>query len=376
VENSAQVDVAWKKTNDIVPAAWFYVKNSATATFHNVLITLSPDDGQFAMWCGDRTRQGKGFPDNPCEFLQKGIDKDYMCKHIAYVFDQTMTQETWRKEIEKQLKSKPVKKAVGSSEIMTVLPLGKPTLIFGPTGSGKTHVVREFLKTQPETRSVRINISDDFEGVDVLQKMFPGDDGKWIRIPGELRTAFDMAVNEKVIVVLEEFTRSKRSLRNILLKAMEVEDGFYMLHDFTKAQYIKVPKENLSFIATCNLGYSDTSALDPATARRFAFNVFHDYQVDEEKKILGGMVDEPVAKAIMSIAESIRNQYRNSDLPAPLDTGSLIEWAQAISDGLGFVLAAKLTWVNRILEKDSHGYPEQGQMEGIMLELEDVAGGL
>ena len=341
------------------------------ATLHNVVLAKHPTTKVFSMWCGDSTVvKEDGETENRCEYwgkfknLEKAGETGYACKHIIYV-TRDINRDRHRKKAIEEMLGVNTSFTLSGDALSLGLQLGKNVFIYGPTGSGKTHRVRELLKACTDAEIQKINISDGIEDVDLLQKLLPDGQG-WKRLEGELRTAFNIAKERKVIVVLEELLRSSRSLRNLLIKAMDKEDDSYTLHDITTAERITVPASNLNFIATANLNYDDTSKLDPALARRFQICVFQDYAVDAEKELLKKKVGGKLATKLCAIAKEVRARHREELLAAPLDTGSLLEWADLIDKGVNLVDAAGMSWLYRVVTKDNLGYPEQGEMSVIM----------
>lgn len=351
----------WKGEKGVV----FKCKNNDNGHLHNVVVSVHPTQKNISMWCSDTSIVAMdGEPEGKCEFWQKrqSSKRNYMCKHMVYVYNQPSFKSHCEDEL---VIPAPMESFVIPEIAEKILPLWKNTLIYGPTGSGKTHMVREMLKVA-DAEVFRINITDGYEDVDALQKLVPTPDGKgWNRLEGELVKAFKSARERRVIVSLEELTRSSRSFRNLLIKAMDQEEDQFILHDITTGERIEVPANNLMFVATGNINHADTSELDPALARRFPICLFQDYNVTEETKLLAARSSYQMADTLMKITIKVREQYQTGILPAPLDTGSLIHWCDVIEAGFSLIEAAKMTWLYRIVEKDSHGYPESGQIEAI-----------
>ncbi len=371
VREIRDVAVTFKGMKKESPAVVFKVVNkkatSGGPTLHNVVIGKHPTTGLFTMWCGDASIvKADSEREDKCEFWKKRAQLDpdgYMCKHIAFAYENL--DSAAKAKIEERLAESWASSDNGD-RLSLGLKMWKNTFLFGPTGSGKTHELRRLLQENNGYEVCKIHISDGLEDVDLLQKLLPDPEkGGWQRRKGELRVAFDMAQEKKTIVQLEELTRSTRSLRNLLIKALDREDDFYTLHDITTGERISVKAENILFMATANLGYSDTSEIDPALARRFPIFIFHDYNVQNEREVLEGKVGADIAKKLCKIAKEIRAQYRTGRLNCPLDTGSLIEWADAIANGVGIPEAASLTWLFRVVERDNMGYPEAGQLSAI-----------
>lgn len=371
VREIKDVAVTFKGMKTESPAVAFKVVNkkpsSRGPSLHNVVIGRHPSTGLFTMWCGDSSIvKADGEREDRCEFWKKRAQLDpegYACKHIIYAYENLDSAK--KSEIEEKL-AESWESSDNNERLARGLKMWKNTFLFGPTGSGKTHEMRRLLQEHPEYEIVKIHISDGLEDVDLLQKLLPDPEkGGWLRSKGELRIAFDMAQEKKTIVQIEELTRSTRSLRNLLIKALDREDGIYTLHDITTGERVAVKAENILFMATANLGYADTSEIDPALARRFPIFIFHDYNIQKEREVLQERVGPDVAVRLCKIAKEIRAQYRTGRLNCPLDTGSLIEWADAIANGVGIFEAASLTWLYRVVERDNMGYPESGQLSAI-----------
>lgn len=351
-------------------AILFRVWNKDGDTYHNVVISKHPEDEKLRIWCGDKLFQELGYNEHPCWFWRNFGTGEPHCKHVAFVLEQLDKDEYAKKRIEEFFY--PEKANGKTNAIKLALSLSKPILIYGPTGSGKTHTVLEMVKEE-NLPLYQINITNGLEDIDLLQKLLPDPEtGKWKRVEGELVKAFKHAQKEKVVILLEEVSRSSKSLRNLLIKAMDRKDGKYLLHDFTSGEYIEVPAENIVWIGTANLGssYGDTSELDPALMRRFSLTVFMDYNTEKEKEILKEIVDEETAEKMVRFAKVIRENYLAGRLPYPLDTGSLVEWAELTRELEDPIEAAEMSFLYRIVERDSFGYPEKGQIEAIREELE------
>ena len=83
-------------------------------------------------------------------------------------------------------------------------------------------------------------------------------------------------------------------------------------------------------------------------------------------------MSEDVAEKMVEFAKKIRENYLAGRLPYPLDTGTLVEWAQMTAETGDPIESAELVFLYRIVERDSFGYPEQGQLEVIREELENL----
>ncbi len=366
----------WKdketKEESQTKALLFRVRNKDRDTYHNVVIGVSPKDGKFRIWCGDGYCQSLGYDEDHCWFWRNHAKGEPHCKHVAYVLNWIKGDSSRQKWVEDTLLGRNTVGGTGiQGKLRLAIKKAKSILLYGPTGSGKTHTVLEVVKEE-SLPPYQINITNGLEDIDLLQKLIPDpENGKWQRIEGELVKAFRHAQKEKVAILLEEVSRSSKSLRNLLIKAMDKKDNAYTLHDFTSGEYITVPAENIVWIATANLGssYGDTSELDPALMRRFSLTVFVDYDTKKELEILKRIVGEATAKAMVDFARKIRDNYLAGRLPYPMDTGTLVEWAEMTAETGDPIESAEMVFLYRIVERDSFGYPEKGQLEVIREEL-------
>ena len=211
----------------------------------------------------------------------------------------------------------------------------KPLLLAGPTGSGKTHtvlkLVRELLKSKKIDCFYQINLSGGIEDIDLLGKIIPVN-GNWKVVDGELVKALKDAQNgKKVVVLLEELTRASQSARNLILKVVDTVGGKIVVNNYLTGETYEIDPENIWFIATANLGYSDTDELDPALRRRFVV-VYKGYDEEAEKSLLLKMGYTPEAvDLIMSFTNTIRNLVKEEGM-APFDTGTLKDFATILKE--------------------------------------------
>lgn len=345
--------------------------------FHNVVIGLKPGATEPAVWCGDHALKGM-FPqeESPCEFWKKAkIQNGYCCKHIQAALTWIANDPGVADETEAKLRSvlpEPQSFPEPESEIerdaRVTLSAGLPVLFFGPTGSGKSWLAAKLIEKSGR-KPFHIHISDGLEDLDLLQKLIPSEDGKgWRRLPGELTQAFSAAQDEPVIVLLEEVTRSSKSLRNMLIHVLDRKGDSYWLHNWTSGRHYKVAIDRIHWIGTANLGagYSDANEIDPALLRRFGSALMVDYDAVAETRLLNRMgLESGMAASMVSVASQLRTQFREGRLPRPVDTASLLDWGRLIQAGMAPLRAAQCSWINRVAEMDRHGYPEPGHVSVI-----------
>ena len=210
----------------------------------------------------------------------------------------------------------------------------KPTVLTGPTGSGKTELIRMLCERTgtPLTIIPMGTITDPVEQLIGKMDLDPSTNG----------TKFDwadfaLAIQRPGVILLDEINRCPRNGTNILFSVL---DGTATLvasgAKSTDQRNIKVNPECV-FFATANLGfeYTGTSQMDIALWNRF-FCVELDYlDVKAETKILQVRtgIEEDDARNISLIAANIRKSQRSGTLEHGVSTRETIMCAEAVRDG-------------------------------------------
>ena len=386
IRSGVQADYLWKdiqtkktaKTNIVFAV----VQNNDNNHKHVVVIGKNPFKDGFAIWCGDKVLSKSFGLHDKCIYW-----KNKTCKHTQYVaglcLEELNLDEDSTSALHENLMDfckffaetpSQAKKSSRVDEVRLVLETGLPALVVGPTGSGKTYAVLRELVEQKKAGTLDFSIitfTSGMEDVDLLAKIIPDGSGKWTIRDGELWKAFKQAQasETKYVILLEELTRATPKALNVLVKAMDGVATNYHLQNFITGEEISVAKSKLQFIATANLGssYTGTSELDPAVMRRFLICRFWDYDVSLERQILNSIVknSEEVDK-VQKLVSSLRNAYRQAELPYPVDTGTLktmVEVKQKLK--LSYWEAFRMTALFRIVEKDASGYPDASQVKAV-----------
>jgi len=119
-------------------AILFRVRNRENEHFHNVVIVKH--DKKLRIWCNDLHLQ-KIYPEAKCWFWRNFQKGKPHCKHIAFVLQYLDHNPDMKKRIEELLTEK--EEAGVRAKIHLAIRLSKPILLYGPTGSGKTHTAME-----------------------------------------------------------------------------------------------------------------------------------------------------------------------------------------------------------------------------------------
>ena len=323
------------------------------------------------MWCGDvYCERELGYKENEC-YQKKG--RTTVCHHMTAVVNELLNNEILLDRVERDLNPDAFKIAstpLSNDEFSIGYEMKLPMLLYGVTGAGKSHSVLEFVREvrfkNPKIEFFQINMSSGLEDIDLLAKMIPDpENGKWSIRDGELWKAFKTAVEKPVIILIEELTRSTKSARNLFLKAMDSVSGKYHLQNFVTGEAVEVPVDNIWWVATANIGYSDTEEVDPALMRRFLITKFVDYDLEKEKQIVADILkdEEKAEKIIEEIVKPIRKAYESGQIPYPIDTGTLKVFATLYHKTGDLLKSAQMTFMYRIVDVDSTGKPSEEQIQ-------------
>lgn len=198
-------------------------------------------------------------------------------------------------------------------------------LLYGPTGTGKTHSALEWIRDKGLSHAM-VTVSDGFEDIDFLTYIIPSAKGiqyKEKEIVSLLRKA---EAWENVAILIDEVNRGSKSFMNLLLKMLDPVTGMYEVNNFVKDEVIKIPKENVIFFCTANLGggYSGTNDLDEALFDRFNKIAFIDYNKWYEAALFDNF--GTFSTQVKTIVDYIRDLYKDNTLKRPISTRTIKSW--------------------------------------------------
>lgn len=206
------------------------------------------------------------------------------------------------------------------------------TMILGPTGCGKTSVVKEVC-----TRlGIPLYIFDMGSMIDPISSLL----GVHRLVKGE--SIFDYAkftkvIQEPCVILLDEINRSSMGSNNILFPCLDDRRTLSVeVASGDGLREIKVHPE-VTFIATANIGseYTGTMLMDRALTNRFFPLELGHIPNDEEVKVLNSRTGLEIDKAqvLVKITNNIRSMADKSELSTGVSIRETLMVAKLVSDG-------------------------------------------
>lgn len=240
----------------------------------------------------------------------------------------------------------------------------KNTLLVGPTGSGKTELLRLLAEQINKTYSVYDmgSMHDPMTGLLGVH-----------RINSDGYSTFDYSkfskdIQDKDIIILDELSRAPQTTSNILLPCLDSRRELPIeIASSTGVRNIPVG-ETTTFFATANIGseYTGSGIMDRALVDRF-FIIEMDYlTVVEETKVLCERtgIQKEIAQTISRVADSIRGLWRKGDLSLAVSTRHTLEVAALVADG--FSLLQSFEFVFLPLYEGTNSEGERSQVRTIL----------
>lgn len=221
------------------------------------------------------------------------------------------------------------------------------TLFKGPTGSGKTQIVRKAC----EKIGIPCCVYDMGSMYDPLSEMLGVH-----RISSDGRSVFDYArftrdIQTECVILLDELSRATPGVNNILMPCLDDRRTLPCeMAGGSDARSIPVhPK--CRFVATANIGgeYNGTHPLDPALKDRFDIIEMRYMPPDVEIGLLTRRFRIPKADAvnIVNVATTVRNLVDKGDLQDTLSTRETLRAARRVAQGWTARQAMELAFLER-----------------------------
>lgn len=208
-----------------------------------------------------------------------------------------------------------------------------PTMLTGPTGTGKTELVQIVAKRLglPLHTFDMGSMYDPVSGLLGVHRL----NSKGV---SEFEYAkFCSAIQEPSVVLLDELSRAPITTNNILFPCLDNRKSLPVemagSHDMRQ---IKVHSE-CSFISTANIGgeYTGTNTMDRALVDRH-FMLELDYLPQElETQVLAIRtgIDRSEASTVVAVGNQIRQAYKQSHISSSVSTRHILEIGKLIKDG-------------------------------------------
>jgi len=221
----------------------------------------------------------------------------------------------------------------------------KNVLLIGPTGSGKTTMVRYYC-AEHKKPYVRVSLNggatvEDLVGHYILKADEHGSITVWI--DGILT----QAVRHGWIIAIDEINAAPSEILFILNSLLD--DERILILSSKDGEIVK-PHPDFRLIATCNpteQGYAGTNEINEALLDRFHRTFYIDYDEDIERKLLNELgFEKEIIDDVLKFTSRIRRACKEGAIITPFSTRSVTNLAELVE-----VNQAKLI-VNRFRSND------------------------
>lgn len=241
------------------------------------------------------------------------------------------------------------------------------TCFYGPTGSGKTHLVR-LLSQATGKELMPFNSGEILDAIVTLKGTIRLAQGQTVFVPSRFIRAIQ---RRNSLILLDEITRIPRDAMNSLFSLLDWQ-GFIAVDESDEPTLVKIA-DGVVFFSTANIGseYIGTNPMDRAFKDRWFLIELGYPKVEDEAQIIAERARIPleIAMKLAAFGAECRLQWRAGTLSTPVSTRTLLSAASLVADGFPLASALLSTALPLFYDGDGGTNEEQIQIKQLIQQL-------